>query len=623
MKFELKNWGCEDTEGFEEAAEILKLERGEDGVPLTLEHGELPGCSYDGKRAVITCPSRVLIWRELGILKERMEEGDKFTCQEKPAYQELGVLLDCSRNGVLKVDAVKDIIRYLALMGYSSMQLYTEDTYRIEDEPYFGYQRGAYTRDEFKEMDAYASVFGIELVPCIQTLAHLEGMLRWKEYEKVKDIDNILLTDAEKTYELIEKMFRQMSQNLKSRRINIGMDEAHLLGLGKHLDLHGYENRMDLMLRHYRNVIAIAEKYGYQSMMWSDMFFRLATQGEYYADEEIAVDASVKETISDDVTLIYWDYYTLEPEKYDKMFQSHKRITDRIAFAGGAWKWEGPCPNAWYSREIAPVAHQSCKRNGIDQVLITAWGDNGDECPLYAVLPAFSQWAELCYTDCSKDEYMEIRFHTCTGASYQAFLHLGDGAVLPDNPIPGRCGVNPLRYLLYQDLLGGLFDAHVCAGQKEYLEKYAAVMEEAMREAPEKWRYLFETQMVLDRFLSHKCMLGIEIRSGYLENDCDKLRSCGKKIIELCKELDEVLRTVNRQWCRENKIFGLDVLQLRLGGLRQRIAFAGERLKDYCTGSVDQLEELNEAPLPYYGSKEGIQSAVSPAWNRIVSACNI
>lgn len=56
-------------------------------------------------------------------------------------------------------------------------------------------------------MDDYASLYGIELIPCIQTLAHLECMLRWKEYDKIRDIDNILLADEEATYDFIREMF--------------------------------------------------------------------------------------------------------------------------------------------------------------------------------------------------------------------------------------------------------------------------------------------------------------------------------------------------------------------------------------------------------------------------------
>ena len=66
-----------------------------------------------------------------------------------------------------------------------------------------------------------------------------------------------------------------------SRRINIGMDEAHMVGLGKYLDKHGFTDRISLLSEHLRRVLSIAKKYGFRPMMWSDMFFRLAGGGVY------------------------------------------------------------------------------------------------------------------------------------------------------------------------------------------------------------------------------------------------------------------------------------------------------------------------------------------------------
>ena len=88
-------------------------------------------------------------------------------------------MLDCSRNAVFTVEKVKFVIRTLAKMGMNVLMLYTEDTYEVPGELYFGSYRGRYTKAEIQEMDAYASMFGIELVPCIQTLAHLHNALKW------------------------------------------------------------------------------------------------------------------------------------------------------------------------------------------------------------------------------------------------------------------------------------------------------------------------------------------------------------------------------------------------------------------------------------------------------------
>lgn len=71
-------------------------------------------------------------------------------------FRRFGVMIDCSRNAVMNRDAFSAWrISYPAL-GYNAIRLYTEDTYEVEGEPYFGYLRGRYSGAELKEMDAYA-----------------------------------------------------------------------------------------------------------------------------------------------------------------------------------------------------------------------------------------------------------------------------------------------------------------------------------------------------------------------------------------------------------------------------------------------------------------------------------
>lgn len=86
--------------------------------------------------------------------------------RETANFTTMGTMIDCSRNGVLLVKSVKFLCRKLALMGYNMLQLYTEETYKIEGEPFFGYMRGGYTQEALREVDDYAYALGIEVIPC-------------------------------------------------------------------------------------------------------------------------------------------------------------------------------------------------------------------------------------------------------------------------------------------------------------------------------------------------------------------------------------------------------------------------------------------------------------------------
>ena len=220
-------------------------------------------------------------------------------------YKRFGVMLDCSRNAVMKVSKLKEFIDFLSKAGYNALELYLEDTYEVEGEPYFGYMRGRYTIEEIREVDAYAKKCGVELIPAIQTLAHFTNLVKLPQFADIVDVNDILLIDADRTYELIDKMFSSLSKAFSTREINIGMDEAHLVGLGKYLDLHGYTNRYEILLRHLNKVAGIAEKYGFNAHMWSDMFFRLNNHGEYYG-RGLVVSEDICKNVPENVAPVYW-----------------------------------------------------------------------------------------------------------------------------------------------------------------------------------------------------------------------------------------------------------------------------------------------------------------------------
>ena len=178
----------------------------------------------------------------------------------------------------MSMDGLKRFLPLLKKMGYNCVMLYTEDTYEVDGEPYFGYMRGRYSKAEMKEIDHFAESLGMSVIPCIQTLAHLNAFFRWEKISR--DCDDILLVDDDRTYELIDHMFATLSECFKSRKIHIGMDEAHMLGRGKHLDRFGYETINDIMKRHLEKVCDIAKKYHYEVMVWSDMYFRSWNNGQ-------------------------------------------------------------------------------------------------------------------------------------------------------------------------------------------------------------------------------------------------------------------------------------------------------------------------------------------------------
>ena len=310
----------------------------------------------------------------------------------KNRFDTFGVMLDMSRNSVMRVSAVKDYMLCLKKMGYNALFLYMEDTYEVDGEPYFGYMRGRYTKEELREIDDYGASLGIEVIPCMQTLAHLREYLRWGKAPI--DKDDVLLVGDERTYALIDRMFATLSTCFRSRRIHIGMDEAHSLGRGEYLDKNGYEPTHVILQKHLARVKALADKYGYETMIWTDMFFRPWNNKKYHIPA-CKMPKEYVEALPEGVIPVYWNYYHTDFNIYDGMMYNHKQISKDFWFAGAAWTWTGYMPHNDFTLDTMLPAFEALKKHRVRNVMITLWGDDGADCSRYAVLPSLFYLAEV------------------------------------------------------------------------------------------------------------------------------------------------------------------------------------------------------------------------------------
>lgn len=535
---------------------------------------------------------------------------------QRCAFDELGMMVDCSRNAVLKVETVKKLAAMLACMGYTYIYLYTEDTYEVENQPYFGYLRGRYTKAEIKEIDEFCQEIGMELIPCIQTLAHLNQITRYKDYCDILDCNDILLCDDERTYRLIDDMFSTLEHNFTSRKVNIGMDEAHFLGLGKYLDKHGYVSKFDIMFKHLKRVLEIAEKHGFQvCAMWSDMFFRMASGGEYYKK----FDSAPKELlgkIPENVNLIYWDYYSLDYRHFCDMIDSHFKLSDKIEFAGGAWKWIGWAPINVYSVKSADAAVRACKDKGVKNYFTTAWGDGGAEASVFSVLPALYHLAQCAYGD----EENNALFKTLFGAEYDDFMKLD----LPNKANDKRAEQrnNSSQFFLYDDLLLDMFDSLIEEGQTAYYAKFAKDL--AAVQAGE-YGYIFRELADLCLVLECKLNLAVAMKKAYAEKDKVKLKALLPRFDELLAKIDAFYKSFSAAWHSENKPFGFEVQDQRFGGLSARITAVKNKVADYVADVTDCIPELDEARLPYgcYEGNADFSELFYVNWRQQVSPSNI
>ena len=514
-------------------------------------------------------------------------------------FNSFGVMLDFSRNGVMTLPSLKAFLTTIRKMGYNTLFLYMEDTYEVEGEPYFGYMRSKYSIEEMKEIDEFCTSIGIEAIPCIQTLAHMRTHFKWNQVPV--DCDDILLADDERTYELISHMFKTLSSCFKSKRIHIGMDEAHLLGKGRYFHEHGFVPSNVIIKKHLDRIIEIAKPYGYDLMLWSDMFIRIWNKDAYYLYEETKVPEEIIKSMPEGIIPVYWDYYHTIEKTYDAMIHVHQQFPNETWFAGGIWSWTGFAPNNEFSIRSMTPAMKSCKRNGIKNVFFTMWGDDGMECSHFSQLPALCYIAEVARGNDDIDK-IKAKFKRIVGMDYDDFIKTDiPNFLLPTSPDRYEA---PSKYAIYSDPFLGFTDYTIPEGSNETYAKHAKELF-AIAKKSRKYGYVFNTLASLCDALSIKAELGIKTRAAYKVGDkAELLRLAKEEYTELDKKIKALHKAFSKQWYTDNKPSGFEVHDGRLGALVQRVLSCKTRLIDYVNGKIDKLEELEVDILPF-GKEKG------------------
>jgi hypothetical protein len=581
-----------------------------EGRPLIAEYaaGSKLAVYFDEKQVRIIYGSKPAFFKGIGLA---LAQETPCAIEGSAAFERLGVMLDCSRNGVLHLDGVKQIIRYLALMGYTYLMLYTEDTLEVKGYPYFGYRRGRYTRAEIQDIESYCGLFGLELIPCVQTLAHLNQALRWEAFAELRDVNDILLIGEEKTYALLEALIRTCSENFSSRRIHIGMDEAHMVGLGRYLDQHGYRDRFAILTEHLGRVTDICQQYGLSPMMWSDMFFHLA-YGNYFETKNDPFDPSGL-AIPANLSLVYWDYYSQDKTHYDALFERHAAFNREIVFAAGAWCWYGFAPNNAFSIGAARAALPSAKEHGVRDVFVTCWGDDGAECSPLAVLPSLMAYSSFMYGQTNGSD----PFKAITGIAYDDFMRL-DNPLKPNEKVP-KDVFYATKYIFYQDLLSGLFDLHVEASQSETICRNTAdQIQSLLAHCPAAFLPLFTFTESFFRIVAQKCDLGNKIRRAYHKRDRNELEAIANAIPALIADIEKLHIQFCALWRQTRKPFGLEVQTMRFGGLLARLAVVRDTLLTYLSEG-GAIPELEEDVLPYETEDQSGGYVTEHQWKNIVT----
>lgn len=600
----------------EKLAACMGVELGIGGYTVCVEKCEKPTVEVvmDGKNGVIRYGKLCQFNRAFGLLVEKLKGARKeqFTIRETPQFRMNGVMFDlCHGNGAFTVSYLKKVIDRLALMGLDTLMLYLEENYEVEGQPRMGYFRPAYTKSMLRELDDYAFQMGMEMIPCIQVLAHLTNLLRWNDYASCTDYPDCLLVGAEGTEKFVEDVIRANSETFRTRRIHVGMDEAEELGHGRYLERFGYEDQVTIMQKHLALVEKVCRKYGMRPMMWDDMFFKAMKQSHVPMTPE-----NIRSACPEFFQPVFWDYGCPDDQK----FADHVALSPETIFAGGCWAWFSFGLEYQWTLKSTLHCLSRCKKAGVKEVFMTTWGDHTAEAPQPVNLIGAQMYAELGYAKNFNEKKFARRFKFCTGGTVKDFAALGR---FDTTPVTGNnfdlCECNASKVFMWQDILTGLFDKNI---EGHDLRAHYGALRQDLKGADRR-NGMFNTMFTLYQkaaaFLELKADMGVRLTAAYRAGDKEALKVLSGELATLLRRTVDLKEYYRSYWTSIYMPLGWDKLDLRFGGLENRIYTARLTLDRYLAGKQDSIFEL-EVERQYYSATGNFPCWCNAFWKIISPA---
>lgn len=506
----------------------------------------------------------------------------------EPAFETLGVLLDCGHNCSVTTAHFRMWLRRLALLGYNTAMVYTEAGYELPGFPCFGYHRGSYTVEELRELDDYAATLGIEMIGSIQALGHLEQALKWGPCAGLRDTEHTLLVGDPQVAELVDQMVAFWAGAFRSRRLHLGMDETYDLGRGRYLDQHGYRRGLDIYAEHLGVVAEACWRHGVRPMIWSDVLFKLAGGATHY-DQNSKIPDEVRAVLPPEMELAYWDYYSPDPQHYGDRIAAHRALGYEPIMASGIWTWPTPWHDWRRTEQFGGACVDACREAGLREMIFTMWSDDGAYWDMDSALAGAALMGERCYGDGTVDETaLARRFSAICGSDIAA--HRTASRI---NEALQACSV------LWDDPLQAMYLRHAAKDGNGALREAAAHYEEiAVALAPHAEDAAagdLGHAALVARVLAAKTSLAARLFEAYDAGDRAALEAVRGDVPEVVGLIEELAQSLRRRWLACCQPFGLEVIQIRFAGQAARYRELGTRLEEYLGGQVGTIEELDEA----------------------------
>ncbi|MCG8590115.1 MAG: family 20 glycosylhydrolase [Proteobacteria bacterium] len=364
---------------------------------------------------------------------------------DAPSFARRGILLDVSRAKVPTWETLFRVVDLCVRLKLNVLMLYVEHTFEFRRHPEIGRGTAPLCAETLLALDAYARDRHVELVPCLQSLGHMERVLSLPAYRHLAETDRgwTISPAFPETYQLLGELYDEFLPNFRSPLFNANCDEPFDLAAGHSAARSSELGPGGVYLEHVKRVQELAAAHGKRTLIWGDVVHRHPERLEEL-----------------DPNLVLLDWWYEADFTYDRV-EAFARAGLEFWVCPGTSSWNSLFPRIENSDlNIARYA-EAGRKHGATGLLVTDWGDHGHYNLLgnswlgYA-LAAQHAWSGAADPKRFDRAFGRLLFGDASGRAGRIYRRLG---AIHD---PGFRAFNgsPLMFLFFDDLERGLFLQH-------------------------------------------------------------------------------------------------------------------------------------------------------------------
>ena len=277
-----------------------------------------------------------------------------------PRLEMRGFHEDYGRDQLPTIEDHKRTIRTLAQFKMNTHLWFIEpDHFVYKFDPEIGKNFDRFTFDEIREVVAYAKQYYVEIIPVVESLAHMEGTLCGTKYESLaeKPGSGTLCPTSDASFALIKNILDEIADAFDGRYFHCGLDESAAVGAGKSAEAVKTKGIEKVYADYYTRLHDLLKTHGKTMMMYADIVLN---------------HPKTMDMLPKDIVMMYWEYGEAKHHPgFDKLAAGGFKTVSLSA----VWDWVNLYPVYGFAfKNIERLAAQSAAVGAMG-TFTADWGD--------------------------------------------------------------------------------------------------------------------------------------------------------------------------------------------------------------------------------------------------------